>query len=262
MREIQGAHTGEALAHIVVTVIKERDQSYLSSYLYKINLIANDNNILNSYNFLNNVGYFQMDNAGNNGTMIRSIARMLMDHDVSYNPKNRRLRCMGHVLNLSIKAFWFGDLAGLNDLLDVIVVTDETMAQWRKIGPWGKAHNITAYIRSSVQRKQHLRRLGAETLLQAGNATRWNSGLSMIQSLLRNREAVHFFCLNNIDLEQDTLSEEDWMELQAAVRILQPFLRSTLALEGKSPNLWEVIPEIDYLAGIYGLVITLTMSYM
>jgi len=36
---------------------------------------------------------------------------------------------MGHVLNLSIKAFWFGDLAGLNDLLDVIVVTDETMAQ-------------------------------------------------------------------------------------------------------------------------------------
>ena len=88
MREIQGAHTGEALADIVVTVIKKYDQSYLSSYLYKINLIANDNNILNSYKFLNNVGYFQMDNAGNNGTMIRPIARMLMDHDVSYNPED------------------------------------------------------------------------------------------------------------------------------------------------------------------------------
>jgi len=262
LREIQGAHTGEALADIVVSVIKEYDESYLSSSLYQINRIANDNNILNSYNFLNNVGYFQMDNAGNNGTRIRSIARMLMDHDVSYNPENRRLRCMGHVLNLSITAFWFGDLAGLNDLLDVIVVTDETMAQWRKIGQWGKAHNITAYIRSSVQRKQQLRRLGAETLLQASNATRWNSGLSMIQSLLRNQEAVHFFCLNNSDLEQDTLTEEDWIELQAAVRILQPFLRSTLALEGKAQNLWEVIPEIDYLASIYLLVISLTMSYL
>ena len=113
------------------------------------NPIANDNTTLPSYNFLNNVGYFQTDNAGNNGTIIRAIARMLMDQDVSYNPENRRFRCMGHVLNLSIKAFWFGDSAGLNDLLDVIVVTQETMAQWRIIGPWGKAHNITAYIRSS-----------------------------------------------------------------------------------------------------------------
>ena len=205
------------------------------------------------------MGYFQTDNAGNNGTMIRAIARMLMDHDVSYNPENRRLRCMGHVLNLSVKAFWFGDSAGLNDLLDIIVVTDETMAQWRKIGPWGKAHNITAYIRSSVQRKQQLRRLGAETILQAGNATRWNSGLTMIQSLLRNREAVHFFCLNNVDLEQDTLTEADWTELQSAVCILQPFHRFTLALEGKAPNLWEVIPGIDYLAGIYRYDTTLSI---
>jgi len=159
-----------------------------------MNMIANDNKILNSYNFLKHVGYFQTDDAGNNGTMIPSIARMLMDHKGSYNPENACLRCMGHVLNLSINTFWFGNLAGLNNLLDVIVVPDETLAQWRKIGPWGKAHNIAAYIRSSVQRKQPLGRLDAETLLQAGNATSWNSGLTMIQSLLRNREAVHFFC--------------------------------------------------------------------
>ena len=75
-------------------------------------------------------------------------------------------------------------------------------------------------------------------------------------------EAVHFFCLNNIDLEEDTLSKEDWTEPQAAVRILQPFIQSTFILELKSPNLWEVIWEIDYLTGIYLLVITLTMSYV
>jgi len=159
-----------------------------------------------------------------------------MDHDVAYNPESRRLRYMGHVINLSIKALWFGESAGLNDLLDVIIVTDDIIAEWRKIGRWGKAHNIMANIRSSVQRKQELRRLGAETLLQAGNLTRWNSGLSMIQSLLGNREAVHFFSLINVDLEQDTLTEGDWTELQSAVRILQPLLRSTWSLEGKSPN--------------------------
>jgi len=200
------------------------------------------------------VGYFQGDNVANNGTMIRSIARTLMDQNANYNPECRQLRCMGHVLNLSIKAFWFGDSGSSQELLDVIVVTDGTMALWRKLGPWGKAHNITVYIRSSVQRKQQLKRLGAETLLQAGNATRWNSGLAMIQSLLRNKEAVNFFCLNNPDLAQNSLSDTDWLQLESAVCILQPFLRSTLRLESKVPNLWEVIPEIDYLSGVYRYV--------
>jgi len=180
---------------------------------------------------LHNVGYFQGDNAANNGTMIRSIARTLIDQNANYNPQCRRLRCMGHVLNLSIKAFAFGDSGSSQELLDVIVVTDETMALWRKLGPGGKAPNITVYICSSVQRKQQLKRLGAETLLQAGNATRWNSGLAMIQSLLRNKEAVNFFCLNNPDVAQNSLSDADWVELESAVCILQPFLRSTLRLE-------------------------------
>jgi len=42
---------------------------------------------------------------------------------------------MGHVLNLCIKAFWFGDVGGINEVLDVVVVTDETMVLGRKIGP-------------------------------------------------------------------------------------------------------------------------------
>ncbi|PWW75427.1 hypothetical protein C7212DRAFT_52246, partial [Tuber magnatum] len=60
------------------------------------------------YAFLDNVGYFQADNASNNAMMIRSIAQLLKDHDVSFGLENRYLRCMGQVLNLSIKAFWFG----------------------------------------------------------------------------------------------------------------------------------------------------------
>lgn len=128
------------------------------------------------------------------------------------------------------------------------------MALWRKLGPWGKAHNITVYIRSLVQRKQQHKQLGAETLLHAGNATRWNSGLSMIQSLLRNKEALNFFYLNNPDLVHDNLSDDDWIQLQSAVSVLQPFLQSTLLLDTKAPNLWEIIPEIDYLSGIYRYV--------
>ncbi|PWW77956.1 hypothetical protein C7212DRAFT_175444, partial [Tuber magnatum] len=52
------------------------------------------------------------------------------------------------------------------------------------------------------------------------NATRWNSDLSMIQSLLRNQEAVNFFCLNAHNLQADILSESNWRELESAVWIL------------------------------------------
>jgi len=69
-----------------------------------------------------------------------------MDQDAQYNTECWCLRCMGHVLNLSIKAFWYGDSGGIQDIVYVVVVTDETIAQWRKLGPWGQAHNITIYI--------------------------------------------------------------------------------------------------------------------
>ena len=84
--------------------------------------------------------------------MIATIAQTLIDHGANFNSEYRRLRCMGHILNLSIKAFWFGDMStsGMKEQLDVIIVTDETMALWRKLGPWGKAHNITVYIHFSV----------------------------------------------------------------------------------------------------------------
>ena len=76
----------------------------------------------------------------------------------------------------------------------------------------------------------------------------------MIQSLLRNKEALNFFYLNNPDLVHDNLSDDDWIQLQSAVSVLQPFLQSTLLLDTKAPNLWEIIPEIDYLSGIYRYV--------
>lgn len=78
----------------------------------------------------------------------------------------------------------------------------------------------------------------------------------MIKSLLRNLEAVDFFSAQDIQLTRDRLSEEDWRELQAAVQILKPFLASTLHLEGEALNIWDVIPEINYLCGVYRFVFT------
>jgi hypothetical protein len=183
--------------------------------------------------------------------MIRAISRKLAEVDIDFSSQSRRLRCIGHVINLSVKSFWFGEDVTSRELQEDLIISNQAMANWRRIGPWGKAHNITVFIRSSVKRRKELQQLGAETILKVGNATRWNSGLNMIQSLIRNRTAVDFFCARYTELEKDKLSDSDWLELDDAAQILQPFLVSTVKLEGTGPSLWEVIPEIDYLCGIY-----------
>ena len=94
-----------------------------------------------------------------------------MDNNANYNPECHRLRYMEHVLNLSIKAFWFGDLGGSQELLDITVVTNETRFLQSKLGTWDKVHNITVDIQSSLQSKQQLKCLAAEMLLHARNAT-------------------------------------------------------------------------------------------
>jgi hypothetical protein len=86
-------------------------------------------------------------------------------------------------MNISVMAFWFGDVD--HTLLQHnIVVMPDTMAAWRRMGPWGKAHNITIYVLGSPQHWQEFNRLGGETILHKDNAIRWNTGYTMIRSLI------------------------------------------------------------------------------
>ena len=61
--------------------------------------------IIKPYNIIDKIGYFTLDNASNNGTAMQYIARKLHEHDLSFNPIERRFRCFGHVINLVVKAF-------------------------------------------------------------------------------------------------------------------------------------------------------------
>ena len=52
-----------------------------------------------------NLGYFMMDNAGNNNHLMKHLSQSIFDcHGFNYDPITRRLRCNGHVLNLAAQA--------------------------------------------------------------------------------------------------------------------------------------------------------------
>jgi hypothetical protein len=100
-----------------------------------------------------------------------------------WDPVFRRLRCNGHVINLSAQSFLFPNLS---DKDNVIVLDAQINSQlpkefnnaqmklWRKKGLLGKLHNVSVYIAMSMQRLDAFRLISGNLRLPRDNSTRWN----------------------------------------------------------------------------------------
>lgn len=61
---------------------------------------------LEKYGIQSKLGWHTGDNATSNNTCLESIQRKLMNrHDIKFNAKGRRVRCIAHIINLSLQAF-------------------------------------------------------------------------------------------------------------------------------------------------------------
>lgn len=131
VRRVKGHHSGENIAEAVIPVL----QTMISS---------------------DQIGYFIGDNDGRNDTAIRAILAQLRP-DLK-DPDSRRVRCLGHIINLAAKAFLFGKDADAFEeesqskkQLDKLEAVREL---WRKKGPLGKLHNTVLFIRKTPQRRE------------------------------------------------------------------------------------------------------------
>lgn len=207
-----------------------------------------------------------LDNASNNDVCVRELAERF-----NFDPKHRRLRCVGHILNLVVREALFGsevnvlkaELAARKDLLDELTL-------WRRRGPIGRLYNLVVWIYKSPQRKIRFYEAQREfrALLEtednaAGlvildlvqdNSTRWNSTYKMIDRAVKLRLAIEFF----IDTEQvryegmvrkgnkpkdpgapslvifeDRLAADDWDVLNRYMKLLAPLEELTKELEGR-----------------------------
>ncbi|KAJ9649996.1 hypothetical protein H2201_009323, partial [Coniosporium apollinis] len=77
--------------------------------------------------------------------------------------KSRRLRCLGHVINLAAQVFLLGKKA--EDTLDSLALAhlrhdyEKIAAIWRKQGVFGRVHNIVRYIRMTPQRRAEFKKV-------------------------------------------------------------------------------------------------------
>jgi hypothetical protein len=180
----------------------------------------------------------------------------------------RRLRCLGHVINLAAKAFLFGtefdaferDVESTKEKSELL----QELMLWRKRGPVGRLHNIITYICRSPQRRETFRTIRQITdsegdfndafdhlSLKVDNATRWNSLYLMIERAIKLKDRIDLFCLHQADqmhgsstkrattadekerlLKHDALEKEDWDTLNDVMAILEPFYKLTIRAEG------------------------------
>jgi hypothetical protein len=184
LRSLEGSHTGSNLAEMIMEILLE-------------------------YGVEEKLGYIMGDNATNNASLVRALVEEQGHRTYHYDAGEHWLRCIGHVINLAVKAFWFGDVDRAL-LQDTVIVMHDTMAEWRNMEPWGIAHDSTIYVLSSPRPCQQFKQLGGTTILPTDNATQWNIGYTMIQSIIRNRDAVEVSCQQHSDnLDLDRFSVDD-----------------------------------------------------
>ncbi|KAK5996238.1 Putative AC transposase-like protein [Cladobotryum mycophilum] len=220
--------------------------------------IANEiANILDEYDINDKIGYFSLDNASNNDTAMASLATK---YEWTDKGSDRRIRCFGHILNLAVKAFLFGNDSDKfnDDIPESEVFEEEAHTLWLKTGPVGKLHNLVTWIRRSDSLTQSFLKLQEEWndkhpanrrkvlhLIQ-DNATRWLSQYYMIERALLRREVIEDlwdeqsklwkrskkknipFCLR----PESQLTDDDWKILEKMRLILEDFERVLKEMEG------------------------------
>jgi len=80
LHTLEGSHTGANMAEVVMEALRE-------------------------YGIEEKLGYFVGDNASNNDTLVRHLAEAQVAANRLYNASEYRLRCVRHVICLSVKAF-------------------------------------------------------------------------------------------------------------------------------------------------------------
>ena len=90
---------------------------------------------------------------------MRVLETELSTPERPYNAIQHRIRCNGHIINLAVQAFLFVKddeavelaIEASQQLIqheeDYITPDEEVRIKWRRMGPLGKLHNISTFIR-------------------------------------------------------------------------------------------------------------------
>lgn len=222
------------------------------------------------------MGYFVLDNASNNDTTLQELGKQM-----EFDPIQKRLRCMGHILNLIAEAYLFGQDESSWKENFTKAGAKERRELWRQRGELGKLHNLVAHVMGSGKRSDVFTKLqidsnigiasGKQWKLVLDGGIRWNSIYLMIRRALELKEALNIYAndLRDSDdfddqeiFQEDYITAAEWRALEIIKNQLEPLFRLTKDLEGNHDlkdgarkashgALWEVLPVFEFLLSYF-----------
>jgi len=205
IREVHREHTGENIANVVYPVMKE-------------------------YDIHTRFGYYVGDNATNDTSLDYLDQHLCNEGYNGFEPEKCRLRCFTHEMQIAVKGLLFGPkVKELEEYPVATGVTEEekweyAKKKWRSFGAVGKLHNVVKYIHGSPQWQEEYSIVRHELQKEAqkklkvpvmDNDTRWGSVMDMVDYALKNRVHLDMYCRGIEELEEDRLTEQDWLDLDA-----------------------------------------------
>lgn len=221
------------------------------------------------------LGYFVADNASENDTCVKDL-----EDTFGYRRGWRRVRCMGHIINLVARALLFGESPdGFEEENQEFMDIVEEQRRWRMLGPIGKLHNVVVWIRSTAERRREFENRQRASYVTAGdpdattkpvyslnlaNDTRWNSNQAEMQRAVELRNAIDEMTAPEVykwnshhsaqkpSIVDDYLTADDWSVIAVYLDILKPLEKATLRLQGRpsrdsTTGIWHVIPTMEWL---------------
>jgi hypothetical protein len=111
-------------------------------------IAANVLAVIDDYDLRDKVGFFVLDNASSNDTAVKILGETLQ-----FDPQVRRLRCVGHILNLVAQQLLFGsDFEKFEGEIARVANLREEVKLWRAQGPIGIVATIVRWINKSPGR--------------------------------------------------------------------------------------------------------------
>jgi hypothetical protein len=219
--------------------------------------------VLEDYGIMENIGTLIGDNSTTNDTLCRTMASYLgTEKQINWNQTFQRIRCMGHVFNLIVKAFLFAN-ENEEQMMESYDREDESGEEPDdksrkeransiriKMGVMGKIHNIVVHIRASSNRTNEFEAIAGRSI-PLDNRTRWNSWFRMLNvaletkvlNALRNYTETHIS--NGTIDKRDELLPSDIVLCRTIEQFLSIFESATLFLQGQQATIERVLEVME-----------------
>ncbi|KAJ3454778.1 hypothetical protein MRS44_013378 [Fusarium solani] len=195
---------------------------------------------LAKYGIASKVGYHVGDNATSNDTCLSYLSRRLReDYGLTFDPSKRRIRCVAHIINLSLQAFLLA--SSKEALIAALDATDDTsndqlFAQFydtlHDAGQTPRTDETHQRKKSFAKRQSYTRELHWMAAYRAPTESTQHRGL-------------------DTELQDDILLASEWEFIERTHRFLQPFASATLLAEGARSTLSQSLSIMDVLLRQY-----------